>query len=313
MRFALTLPTAVAGKPDAWLGAGALERIGAEVEAAGFDAVGVTDHPYPPADWLANGGHHALDPFVALSFLAAGTTTIRLFTNVLVFPYRDPVITAKSIATLDVLSGGRLIVGAAIGYLEAEFEVVGADFRGRAATFEHAITAMRAAWASAGRVEKAAAEPDPGERTHVMYPPPVQRPHPPIWIGGNSAAARRRAARMGDGWLPFGQPAAMAEVTGSPPLESTVGALAAQIAAFEADCRDAGRTERLDVCFGPFGKSPIFDRDASTDAVDAEIGGYADAGVTWIGFMARAKEPDDLRRELDRWHPVLTRAHDVRA
>jgi probable F420-dependent oxidoreductase len=306
MRFALTLPTAVAGTPEAWLAPGALERIGAEVEAAGFDAVGVTDHPYPPTDWLANGGHHALDPFIALSFLAAGTTTMRLFTNVLVLPYRDPVITAKSIATLDVLCGGRLIVGAAIGYLESEFEVVGADFRARAQTFERTIAEMRAAWVSSQPVQG-------DERVHVMYPPPVQQPHPPIWIGGNSEAARRRAARMGDGWLPFGQPAAMAAVTGSPPLESTVDALAAHIAQFEEDCRAAGRTERLDVCFGPFGRSPIFDRNATADAVDAEIGGYADAGVTWIGFMARAKEPDDLRRELERWQPVLARAHRARA
>jgi probable F420-dependent oxidoreductase len=300
MRFALTVPSALAGRPDLWLGPGTLPRLGAEVEAAGFDAIGVTDHPFPPRDWLANGGHHALDPFVSLSFLAAGTSTIRLFTNVLVLPYRDPVITAKSIATLDVLSGGRLIVGAAIGYLEPEFDVVGADFRGRAATFERTIAEMRAAWATAD-----AAEAGP----HVMYPPPVQRPHPPIWIGGNSGAARRRAARLGDGWLPFGQPAAMAEVTGSPALASTVDALATQVARFEEDCAAAGRAERPDVCFGPFGRSPLFDREAPPEDVDAEIRGYADAGVTWLGFMSRAKDPDDLRRELDRWQPILVRAH----
>ena len=309
MRFAMTLPSSLAGHPERWLGPGALPQIGADIEAAGFDAVGVTDHPYPPTDWLETGGHHAFDPFVELSFLAAGTTTIRLFTNVLVLPYRDPVITAKSIATLDALSGGRFILGAAIGYLEPEFQVLNADFRGRAATFEATIAAMRAAWDSA-------ASPQPDSRTgrqHVMYPPPAQRPHPPIWIGGNSDAARRRAARMGDGWLPFGQPAAMAEVTGSPPLESTVASLAAQVARFQEDCQAAGRTARLDVCFGPFGRSPLFDPEAAAAQVDDEVSGYAAAGVTWIGFMSRAKAPDDLRRELDRWQPILARNHDTRA
>lgn len=299
MRFSLTLPSSLAGRPDVWLGPGALERIAGEIEAAGFDAVGVTDHPYPPTDWLATGGHHALDPFVSLSFLAAGSTSLRLFTNVLVLPYRNAAITAKSLASLDVLSGGRVIVGAAIGYLAPEFAAVGADFSRRAAAFERAVAEMRAAWVSVDTVGDG-----PG---HVMSPPPAQRPHPPIWIGGNSAAARRRAARIGDGWLPFGQPATMAAVTGSPPLESTVEALAAQIAGFDEDRIAAGRTERLDVCFGPFGKTTLLRADASADAVDAEVGGYADAGVTWLGFMARAKDPDELRRELDRWRPVLAR------
>ena len=296
LRFNFNVPEALVGDWSAWLAPASLGRLAADVEAAGFDAISVTDHPYPPTDWLAGGGHHALDPFVALSFMAAGTTTIRLMTNVLVLPYRHPVVTAKAIATLDVLCGGRLIVGTAIGYLRPEFDAVGADFDGRAATFERTIAEMRAAWATA-------TQDHPG---HVMLPPPAQRPHPPIWIGGNSGAARRRAVAIGDGWMPFGQNEQSAQVTGTPAL-TTVDDLAAQIAQLDDARMAAGRSTRLDVCFGPGRRSAVNRGDASEAELEDELASYKDAGVTWLTVPSKAKTPDDVGREMERWAPVIGR------
>jgi probable F420-dependent oxidoreductase len=298
IRWNLNVPDALAGDWSHWLGPGALEEFGALVEAAGFDAVSVSDHPFPATEWLAHGGHHTLDPFVALSFLAAGTQRLRLFSNVLVLPYRDPVITAKSIASLDVLSGGRLIIGTAIGYLKEEFEAVGADFGQRAATFERTITEMKEAWATDGT--------GAGVAGHHVSPPPLQRPHPPIWIGGNSAAARRRAVALGDGWMPFGQDAAMAAVTGTPPLE-TAAQLAEQVRRLDEERVTAGRPDPLDVCFGVPRRGALHSKTASTDEMDEEVSGYAEAGSTWLTVLSRAKVRDDLRRELDRWAPLIDR------
>jgi len=298
IRWNLNVPDAFVGDWRRWLGPRALERLGADVEAAGFDAVSVTDHPFPPTEWLARGGHHALDPFVALSFFAAGTTRLRLLLNVLVLPYRNPVITAKSIASLDVLCGGRLIVGAAIGYLREEFRAVGADFESRAATFERTIRAMKRTWVSDGGAS--------GVPGHQFLPPPTQHPHPPLWIGGNSPAARRRAVALGDGWMPFGQTAAMAAVTGTPPLE-TVEQLATGVRQLDEARRAAGRECPLDVCFGLPKRSALHQGDATDTELDDEVGRYAAAGVTWLTVISRAQEPEELRRELDRWAPVLER------
>src|SRR5207249_1707922 len=115
-------------------------------ERAGFDAVAVTDHPFPHDEWMRSGGHHALDPFVALSFAAAATARIRLLTFIYVLPYRNPFLSAKAAASLDVLSGGRFVFGVAAGYLEPEFAALGVPFAERDALADEAIRAMQAAW-----------------------------------------------------------------------------------------------------------------------------------------------------------------------
>jgi alkanesulfonate monooxygenase SsuD/methylene tetrahydromethanopterin reductase-like flavin-dependent oxidoreductase (luciferase family) len=131
VRFSLQLPTDRVVSGDEFVSGPAVAEMAREIEAAGFDACFVTEHPFPPRRWLESGGHHALEPYVALSFAAAATTTLRLQTNIAVLPYRSPWLTAKAAASLDVLSGGRLILGVAAGYLRGEFEALGADFDGR--------------------------------------------------------------------------------------------------------------------------------------------------------------------------------------
>ena len=114
-------------------------------EELGFDAVHVTDHPAGDQQWLVTGGHHALDPFVALSFAAAATTTLRVQTHIVVLPYRNPFLTAKSVLSLDVLSGGRLTFGVAAGYLRSEFNALGVDYDERNELFDEALEVMRLA------------------------------------------------------------------------------------------------------------------------------------------------------------------------
>src|SRR3954447_23439839 len=111
MRISLGLPTHKVDAFDELCSAAAIAEIARAAEAGGMHSVFVTEHPIPADPWLASGGHHAPDPLVALSFAAAATTTLRLHTNLLILAYRNPFLSAKAVATLDALSGGRMIVG----------------------------------------------------------------------------------------------------------------------------------------------------------------------------------------------------------
>ncbi|MBI3744237.1 MAG: LLM class flavin-dependent oxidoreductase, partial [Chloroflexi bacterium] len=102
------------------------------------------DHPAPYDEWLRTGGHQALDPFVALSFAAAATTRLRLLTHIYVLPYRNPLLSARSVASIDALSNGRFLFGLASGYLEAEFAALGVDFAERNELTDEAIRVMKA-------------------------------------------------------------------------------------------------------------------------------------------------------------------------
>src|SRR5262249_27679145 len=146
--------------------------------------------------------------------------------HILVLPYRNPFLAAKAVASLDVLSGGRVIIGAAAGYLRGEFAALGADFDARQEVSDEIIRAMKAAWAGDdvrfdGRGYQA--------RGNTRGSRRAQRPHPPLWIGGNSRAAIRRAVELCQGWVPFPNTAQMAQFTRTPPME-TLDDLAARIA-----------------------------------------------------------------------------------
>src|SRR5271168_2842828 len=112
----MQFPTRAVKHFDRWIGEGHFTDVARLSEDAGFDAFGMTDHPFPEDSWLAHGGHHAFDPFVSLSFVAAVTKKIKLLTDILVAGYRNPFISASAIAALDKLSGGRAIIGMAAGY-----------------------------------------------------------------------------------------------------------------------------------------------------------------------------------------------------
>jgi probable F420-dependent oxidoreductase len=218
MRLSLGLETSRADQAEEFVSAEAIAEMARAAEAAGFDAVFVTDHPFPDDEWLNAGGHHALDPFVALAFAAAATTTLRLHTNLYVAAYRNPFLSAKAVATLDHLSGGRVVLGIGAGYLEPEFDALGVEFAERNDLTDEAIVMMKRAWAESGVVAKGAHF--DASAGHTMLPRPVQQPHPPIWIGGNSKRAIRRAVELADGWMPMPNPAKYAARRRSPALES---------------------------------------------------------------------------------------------
>ncbi|WP_156663071.1 LLM class flavin-dependent oxidoreductase, partial [Mycobacterium sp. 1274761.0] len=140
--YSLELPTHRVDALSEFVTAAAISDIARAGETSGFAAVHVTDHPAPDAKWLDHGGHHALDPFVALSFAAAATTDVKLLTNVYIAAYRNPFLSAKSIQSLDVLSGGRLILGTAAGYLKPEFKALGIDFDNRGALLDEALDVL---------------------------------------------------------------------------------------------------------------------------------------------------------------------------
>ena len=268
MRFTIGLPTDHVAQAAEFVTGEAVMACARAAEDAGFDACFVTDHPAPDIKWLAGGGHHALDPFVALSFAAAATTRLRVQTHILVLPYRNPLLTAKSVLSLDVLSGGRVILGVAPGYLKPEFAALGVDFDERNELTDEAIDVMKRIWTD-GEIEIEGR--NFRTRGTTMAPPTVQRPHPPIWVGGNSTAAIRRAAERGQGWVPFPNPPGMRAVR-TPPL-SDVDELGRRIAVLREHAASIGRTEPLDICFSPFARD--------TAAIVDEVHALEALGVTW--------------------------------
>lgn len=140
--FSLELPTHRVETVDEFVTAEAIAEIARVAEESGFAAVHVTDHPAPDAKWLDHGGHHALDPFVALAFAAAATTDVKLLTNVYIAAYRNPFLGAKSIQSLAALSNRRLILGTAAGYLKPEFKALGIDFDNRGALLDEALDVL---------------------------------------------------------------------------------------------------------------------------------------------------------------------------
>ncbi len=293
LKFDVGVPSGAIKHFESWVGDGKLNEFAVAAEAAGLDAVNVTDHPFPADAWLSNGGHHAFDPFVALSSMSAVTDTIGLRTNLLVAGYRNPYLTARSIASLDVLSGGRVLVGMGAGYLEQEFDVLGADFAHRGKKFDEAIEAMTAAWSGESVDRDGTYFPAHG---HSMLPRPVQRPRPPIWIGGNSAAAMRRAALLADGWLPFPQPEVMAKITGSPALTS-LDDLRAGIEKVRGLREEAGITTPFDIAFASFDR-PDPEGDPSGERFRERLAPYEAAGVTWLTLGCRGRTLAACREEL---------------
>lgn len=285
MKYCVSLQTDHVDMGDAFASGEGVAAVARAAEAAGFDAVFVTEHPFPEDEWMATGGHHALDPFVTLMAAAAATTRLRVLTNLCVVPYHNPYVLAKTALTVDVLSGGRLIMGCGAGYLEAEFAAVGASFGDRNDRFDAAIHAMKAAW-TRDSVPVAASG-----STHTMKPRPVQQPHPPIWIGGNSRRALRRAVELGDGWMPFPNPGATAARRKTPEL-ITIEQLAARLdEAHELEAQ-YGRTLQ-DVMFTPVGVDAFggsrWDATAFRQVVDA----YSAIGVTMCSVHIPARSRDE--------------------
>jgi probable F420-dependent oxidoreductase len=279
MKVGLFMPFGTANASAALLTAA-----GEAAEERGFESLWVAEHvvmfdeydsryPYAESGRFPGAGDSGLiEPFTALTFIAAVTKTVRLGTGICLVPQRNPVYTAKAVADLDVLSGGRVDFGVGVGWLREEFEAVSAPFERRGQRCDEYLTAMKSMWT------------DPVSEYHgelydlrpcQVYPKPVQQPHPPIHVGGESAAALRRVAAHAQGWYSFNRlPDQLDE-----PL-ARLDPLLAQAGRSRADIE-------LTVC-------PYFN-----EITPAMIEGYAAHGVDRLVALCFAFSRDDLLTTMD--------------
>ena len=301
MRYGFYLPTrGETARPDA------LETLVTRGEALGFASAVIADHvvfpvtirsryPYTVSGAFPGQGD-ALEQLSLMAFIAGKTRALRLISSVMILPHRNPVVTAKMLATIDVLSGGRVTVGVGVGWLREEFQALAApDFDRRGAVSDEYLRIFKTLWTE-----------DPAsfhgefyrfDRIHCL-PHPVQKPHPPIWIGGHSKPALRRVARLGDGWHPVGaNPAAplrpaemrvlldelrrLAEAERRDPATLTIS--------YKAPLYDAGQGVDGDRERRPFSGSP--------QAIADDIGAFAALGVSELIFDFRS---ETLAESLDR-------------
>src|SRR4029450_2552473 len=188
-----------------------LIRLAHAAQELAFDAIWVSDHVFIPYEYEPNYPYsttgrlelsatdYIFDALTRLSFLASQVSTPRLGVRVLIMPYRDPIIPDNMLVTLDVLSGGRVILGAGVGWMPEEFAPLGASYEHRGSVTDEYIQIFR---------ELCTADKPSFEGKHYQignlgfYPKPIQKPHPPVWIGGYTLASLRRAVRLGRGWYP---------------------------------------------------------------------------------------------------------------
>ena len=309
MRYGFYLPTrGGCATPEA------LEAIVQRGEALGFHSVMIADHvvfptaiaskyPYTVSGAFPGGGD-ALEQLTLMAFVAGRTRTLRLVTSVMILPYRNPVLTAKMLATIDVLSRGRVTVGVGVGWLREEFEALDApDFERRGAASDEYIRIFKTLWTQ-----------DPASFDGEFYrfdalrcvPHPVQKPHPPIWIGGHSAPALRRAARYGDGWHPVGA---------NPAVPLRPSELRASLDQLFRLTEAAGRNpSALTISF----KAPVYDTSVTTltgserrpfsgtsQQIADDIGAYEKAGVSELVFDFRSERLDDALERMERFAQTI--------
>jgi probable F420-dependent oxidoreductase len=309
MRFGFYLPTrGRTASPEA------LETLVARAEALGFSSVVIADHivfpvtinskyPYTVGGAFPGQGD-ALEQLALMAFVAGKSRTLRLISSVMILPHRNPVVTAKMLATIDVLSRGRVTVGVGVGWLREEFEALGAPpFDRRGAVSDEYLRIFKALWTQ-----------DPASYHGEFYrfdsvhclPHPVQKPHPPIWVGGHSKVALRRVARLGDGWHPVG--ANPAVPLRPPELRASLDEL---FRLTEAEKRDPSK---LTISY----KAPVYDAGRGVDggavrrpfsgsrqAIADDIGAFAGLGVSELIFDFRSESLAESLDRMERFAPLI--------
>lgn len=298
---------------------GDMGRIALRGEELGFEFVSFSDHivipraissdyPYDtsgryPGSLFGSDQAEYLDQLTAMSFVAACTRRIRLLTSVMVVPYRPAVHTAKVLASIDVLSGGRLILGVGAGWMREEFEALGAPpFERRGAVTEEYLRAFLQLW-GCDRPEFSGRWVTFSDL--AFEPKPVQKPNPPIWMGSESDPALRRAARLADGWFPFAHP--------RPPAIGSVEALRSAIARLRIFMHDVGRDpDSMDIAldaemmFDPYrevvtedGSRRIFT--GSTEQIASDMAEFEEAGVSRIQVLFRGSSVPEVTEAMERF------------
>jgi len=255
----------------------AIREMGAALEEQDIDACCVTDHPAPSHEWLHANGHDSLDPFTALAFVAAATKSLQLMTNIVVLPYRNPFITAKAATTLQVLSGGRFIMGIGAGYQKAEFEAIGADFHRRGRLTDEALAAIREIWDGGKIIRRGINFYARGNESR-----PVPDPPPRIWIGGSSDRALQRAVRHGDGWCPFFAIPRHSQLNRDTGIQS-IADLRQKIEFILAQREQQGMSGAFDVNIAISSTDNFTDRTrAEAERFLEDVSRLGEAGATWV-------------------------------
>jgi len=268
-----------------------IAEMGRVVEARGFHSLWLPEHvlffreyasryPYSEDGRIPGDPDGVMEPITALSFVAAHTERIRLGTGICIVPQRNPVYTARQVADLDYLSGGRVDFGIGVGWLREEFEALGVPFARRGARTEECLQVMKTLWCDeVSRFEGEFFQLPPC----LQNPKPVQKPHPPLVFGGESEAAFRRVARLGQGWFGYGfDPDGLAQ------------ALASLDAALEREGRS--RSE-LQIHVTP----PHIHFD------DGSVDRYRELGVDQLILPLFARDEDSLQRRADKLARLLPR------
>ena len=302
MRHWVTYPLIRHPHHPAFVAGDGLTRFAQTAEAAGFSGIAFTDHPAPSHKWLNAGGHDALDPFAALSYVAGVTSTLRLIPNIVVLPYRNPFVVAKAAATIDALSGGRFTLSVATGYLRSEYRALGVDFERRNELFDEALEVLNGVWTTDGFAYEGTGFTAGGVSAN---PKPA---HVPIWIGGNSALTRRRVARSADGWNPFPAQATLARTARTTPLEA-LDDLVPMLDHLRRETEAAGRDPAtIDVSFTtglPGAGSADFSAGAHLDA----LADLAAVGVTWCSTGVPDDSMDAAVEALERYGAEVIARH----
>jgi len=290
MQLPVTAQSAVFAAPwEATAGTREIRKIAEACDRNGFFYVGVSDHVCVPRDAAKAMSTVWYDTVATLGFLAAATRHVRLLSYVYVVPYRHPLMTAKAFATLDALSGGRVILGVGAGHLQREFETLGVDFASRSKRLDEALDLIAAALTDEYPQHDGEAWQvhDLGQR-----PRPIQQPRPPIWVGGSTKPALRRAAERGDGWLPQGVP------------EMGMPAAIAYIREHRAKVRGDEPIEiGMNAPWLYIGK-PTFDvpphtRSGSGEEIAAVLHDIKRLGVSHCGVRFRSRTCDELLEQID--------------
>ena len=265
-------------------------------EEQGYDSVWATDHVILPVGLREPYGQ-LLEPLTTLSVIAAGTTRIGLGTSVLVITQRNPILAAKQAATLDVFSGGRLILGLGAGWAEEEFRLLNVPFAGRGKVFDEGIRLMKTLW-SQDRVDFQ------GEfhqiKDAVFFPKPVRKDIP-VWIGGNGPTAIRRASSLGDGWHPVG-PSLEDFASGAKKIRGTKRNVTLSMR-MTVDVRKkreeltTSRGERRTVISG------------SAAEIREEIDGYAQAGLEYLCASMLHPSASEIVTDLKRFAQDVIRSY----
>lgn len=295
MRFMFAYPQC--GHTGDLLDAGTIPEIARAAEAAGWHGIAFTDHPAPGVKWLENGGHQSLDPFVALGNAAAVTRELKLHTHLAVAPYRNPLLLAKSAATVDKLSQGRMILGLGAGYLRKEFKALGVNFDERNALMDEMLEVLPLHWSGKAFSYQGLHF---DARELIALPAPVQQPIP-VWIGGNSDLSLRRVARHGSGWIPLIGPKAMSGVVRTPVIAS-LDELGNKIEHLQKLWTKEAREGRPDILI-PFPESINTQAGDQVDYAQHRdtLAELAAMGVTWVFIPGLGNNPgsDIVLRYLD--------------